>query len=285
MTEAKIIADSISPENYRITTFVLTYPRIIHSELMTHRVFSRNAASSRAVPISKMVEKVKFEGFMPDSWPANQKGMQSVTNLDKELSNLCNVKWLEAKYDAIKYCEGLSSLGVHKAIANRLIEPFMYMKVIVTATDYHNFFALRAHPAAQPEFQVLAHLMLDAYNASEPASLDYGEWHLPFGDQLPPETSLEIRLKVAVARCARISYFNFDKEFSINDDVRLHDGLAADGHMSPFEHPATPFLGLPKGNFIGWAQYRHLEFGETENRTDKRVIPKYYRKTAQTIKV
>jgi thymidylate synthase ThyX len=87
MISAKIIADSISESEYgdRITTFELEYPRFIHGELMTHRLFSRNAASSRAIPINKMMDQVLTAPAMPVEWGLNKSGMQAEEMLKGQL--------------------------------------------------------------------------------------------------------------------------------------------------------------------------------------------------------
>ena len=132
----------------------------------------------------------------------------------------------------------LMALGLHKQIANRVLEPFVFQTTLVTATEWENFLALRADPDAQPEFQALADLMLDAYVANTPRALAAGEWHIPFGDMMPGGLTLEEQLRVATARCARLSYLTFDGIIHVERDVELHDRLARRGHWSPFEHIA-----------------------------------------------
>jgi thymidylate synthase ThyX len=315
MINAKILLDSVNPCGNRI----LTYPRFFHSELMTHRVFSRNAASSRAIPVKRMIEDIKNDPAMPIFWGKNQSGMQAKEELDDILKNReiftspvgnsvdpCKLnvtakqaakhEWLAARDSAIKHAERMLELGLHKQIANRILEPFMHMTVLVTATEFENFFSLRAHPDAQPEFQDLAYKMLDLYQSNEPQKLKEGEWHIPFGDKLNEEivwalankerdlramsntadeeiVNLQkqtIKLKIATARCARTSYLNFEGKDDYNKDIELHDILANSGHWSPFEHSAKA-LSKPtqSGNFVGWEQYRK-QF-KNENRTDGRV--------------
>ncbi len=275
----KIIADSLAPCGKRLTTFELVYPRFIHSELMTHRVFSRNAASSRAIPIEKMLKRIQSDPAMPVFWAANQKGMQAVAEVENK--DAAMTAWLEACEDAIHHSKRLAELGLHKAIANRITEPFQHMVTLVSATEYANFFALRCHPAAQQEFQVLAKLMLRAYLDNKPRALGPGEWHLPyindedrleamvlagtFTDDLAARAriGLEIIKKVSVGRCARTSYVNQDGVRALSDDVALHDRLLNDvdkgdpGHFSPFEHVARAEMhDIPSGNFNGFTQYR-----------------------------
>lgn len=264
MISAKIIADSVNPDGKRITTWVLTYPRFIHSEFMTHRAFSRNAASSRAIPVEKMLKSIEDNPALPEFWGANQKGMQAAHELSDVQKINAIACWLTTSCVAMAAVSHLLKLGLHKQLANRLLEPWAHMTVIATATEHHNFFALRAHPDAQPEFQTLAYRMLERYLQSNPVAKGWNEWHIPFGDRMPEGLSLIDRLKVATARCARISYLTFEGEIELVKDLELHDRLAASGHWSPFEHCARAG-DFAEGNFDGWLQYRK-DFGN-ENRT------------------
>jgi thymidylate synthase ThyX len=255
---AEIIADSLAPCGKRLTTFLLTYPRYIHAEVMTHRQFSRNAASSRAIPIHKMLKTILKEPATPVSWGANGKGMQASGELPRSRVWVAKAVWLVACYFACASSWLLSKLGVHKQLANRLTEPFAHMTSLVTATEWDNFFALRAHPDAQPEFQRLADLMLFAYVDGRPRKLSVGDWHLPFvhaGETLYHTT--ENLLKMSVARCARTSYVNFDAPLDAKKDYELHDRLLASGHMSPFEHQGLAWSSpVRSANFVGYSQYR-----------------------------
>jgi thymidylate synthase ThyX len=276
---AKIIADSIAPCGKRLTTYELVYPRFIHAELLTHRVFSRNAASSRAIPIEKMNQRILENPAEPVFWAANQKGMQAVAEVEDITAAIR--AWDAAMVDAVKHSRILASLGLHKAIANRVTEPFQHMVTLVSATEYANFFALRAHPAAQQEFQALAKAMLRLFLDNKPNALGPGEWHLPYirtEDRLEAMTmagdftqsleqkariGLEILKKVSVGRCARTSYVNQDGVRALADDVSLHDRLLNDvdkgdpGHFSPFEHVARAEMhDIPSGNYSGFTQYR-----------------------------
>ena len=304
MITAKILLDSINPVGNRITSWILTYPRFFHSEILTHRAFSRNAASSRAIPVKRMVDDIRQNCAMPIFWGKNQAGMQAKEELDDIIKrreilvspvgnsldpytltvtdkHAAKHEWLAARDSAIKHAEKMMELGVHKQIANRIIEPFMHMTVIITGTEFENFFALRAHPDAQPEFQDLAYKMLNIYQLSEPNKLKEGEWHIPFGDKLD-ETRLtelyyqtaipheELKLRISVARCARVSYLNFEGKDDYNKDIELSETLSSSGHWSPFEHSAMALSTSEySGNFKGWKQYRKT-FNE-ENRGDGRV--------------
>jgi len=262
---ARIEADSISTNGVRLTTFVLKYHRFVHSELMTHRVFSRNASSSRAIPVKRMIKWVKEDPAIPVSWGKNQKGMQAGDELSSEDQAKAELIWLQARDDAIKHTDRLVELGVHKQIANRVLEPWHHISVIVSATQFANWFTLRWHKDAQPEIKVLAEKMADLYRNSDPKLLHPGEWHLPFiRDEEKDELNLEDQIKSSVARSARVSYNNHDgSKPNIENDIKLHDMLvvARPLHASPAEHQATPLSdGEPNsklsGNFHGWKQYR-----------------------------
>jgi thymidylate synthase ThyX len=267
MITAEIITDSVSPAGVRLTTFRLVYPRFIHSEVMTHRVFSRNAASSRAIPFAKMAETVLTNPAMPVKWGSHQKGMQSGDEI-VETNHAVSI-WHSACEEAVYHAQKLDTLGVHKSITNRLLEPFAHMTTVVTATDWHNFFVLRAHKDAQPEFQDLAYKMLRLYLTQLPTPVLANHWHLPFVSVAEQqEYGWEGGLRpVAVARCARTSYANF-KESTFGEDKAMHDRLAGNGHWSPFEHVARPLEDptVYSGNFRGWHQYRK-DFVD-ENRTN-----------------
>lgn len=273
MFAVKIVADSVNPSGNRITSFELKYPRFIHSELMTHRMLSRNAASSRAIPLKKMIASVLSEPAMPVYWGAEQKGMQSGEELD-EPTRISAIKvWNDACRSACEYAQKLGELNVHKSIANRVIEPFAHMVTLITATDIFNFFNLRAHVEAQPEFQELAYMMYEAYMANTPEEKKAGEWHLPYADQYVTGLDLEQLKKISTARAARTSVKNQDGDIKFEDDFKLHDRLLGNGHWSPFEHPAQAMEGSNRlGNFIGWKQYR--KFFANENMMELTVKPR-----------
>jgi hypothetical protein len=269
--EVKILLDSIGLFGNRLTTWVLKYPRFIHSEFLTHRMLSKNAASSRAIPFKKLLQTIQDDPATPEFWGANQKGMQSV----EEVKNIdeAKEKWLEARDSAIIEAQKLNDLGLHKQIVNRVLEPFCHMTVICSGTDFQNFFRLRAHKDAQPEFQVLSYKMLEEYNKSNPQKLETGEWHIPFGDKMPEDLSEEQKKKVASARCARISYLTFDGELDIDKDLELFTRLAGGvpKHLSPLEHSAQVMKEDEYfGNFRGFKQFR--KFFSDENLTDERVL-------------
>jgi len=264
MISAKIIKDSADVRGNRITTFVLTFPRYILAEFNTHRMFSRNSASSRAIPFNKMLEMVKTNPFIPIKWMKEHTGMQGTEYFEHPHEwDKCKQKWLDARDLAITMAEHLTEYGVTKQLCNRLLEPFMWHTVLVTATEFKNFFALRANEAADIHLQDLANKMLIEYNKSIPEKLKEGQWHIPFGDTFDEdrlwecikrdvkeatmnesveESSKEIRvftkIEISTARCARISYNSFEGKDDYNADLKLHDRLLESGHWSAFEHCA-----------------------------------------------
>lgn len=273
--EARVECDSINEAGDRLTTMVVTFPRIVLAEFNTHRVFSRNSASSRAIPIEKQMERIKQDPFVPDYWGRNQKGMQAEAELDRESAERAYKEWIRARDNAVEQAERLLETGVHKQLSNRLLEPFMWHTVVVTATEWNNFFALRANPMAQPEIQTIARMMKDLYESSRPELVRTGEWHMPL--VRPDESDLvreqpEMMRKVSAGRCARVSYLTHDGVRDVEKDLELYERLASSGHMSPLEHVATPAVSPSFdysadnpvsfksagfiGNFRGWKQLR-----------------------------
>lgn len=265
-----VVADSVSPAGRRITTLACRFPRIILAEINTHRAFSRNAASSRAIPVAKMIAQVKNDPFIPVHWGRNQVGMQARDELQGADLAACRITWLEARDRALDHVEQLTERGLHKQVANRLLEPWMWATSLITATDWGNFFALRCHPDAQPEMQVIAGMMRQALRDSRPVTVHPGEWHVPYVDADreicgPTGTTWASMLAWSVARCARVSYLNHDGTApDTSRDVALAARLAESGHMSPFEHQARPGENpdARSGNLRGWIQYRKELVGE-----------------------
>lgn len=325
MIKAEIIADSINPVGDRLTTFIVTFPRIILAEVNTHRAFSRNSASSRAIPFKKMVKMVEENPFIPIAWQKVHKGMQGTEYLSGKVEQEARDHWLQARDKAVICAKGMSSVGVTKQLCNRILEPFIYHTAIITtsAEGLENFFKQRCPEYIGPytdtyrsrkdfikgtdvsEYQKnsidwfnlnngqgeihimrLAEVMWDVYKENAPKNLQSGEWHIPFGDKFDkskienlfpfdkkPVSEKEIqktKVKISVARCARISYLNFEGKDDYEADIKLHDRLLVEEpvHASPGEHCAEvddiggsyPF----KGNLgRGWIQYRKiLEFNK-----------------------
>jgi thymidylate synthase ThyX len=353
MFKAEILADSLSPQGNRLTTMKVTFPRFILAEFNTHRMFSRNSASSRAIPFAKMVKMVEENPFIPIAWQKDHKAMQGSEYLTDFNAGLAHESWLEARDNTVKIAKELNygnkvehdthgGLNVSKQLCNRLLEPFMWHTVIVTATEWENFFKLRCpqyhtpvsgegfyfrskkdcianhsdsdnisklenmtdlewlqinQSQAEIHIQAIAELMWDAMNESVPNSLKAGEWHIPFGDNI--DTTLfpslvgssatkeskeslynSTKIKIATARCARISYETLgdNPKIDYEADIRLHDMLTTSGHWSPFEHCARVMNSDEansrlyvsnggehgwSGNFRGFIQYRKLIEYET----------------------
>ena len=261
------------------------YENFVANGIIVHN--SRNASSSRAIPVAKMIEQVRDNPAMPIHWGKNQPGMQAYEELDPT----SGIGWWQGAVESAVYCaEELSSEGYHKQIVNRLLEPFQHIHVIVTATEWENFFFLRDSEAAQPEIRELARVMRKAMDESKPQELEAGEWHLPYiheseitmaqvGASDPYCLNLDDLIKCSIARCARVSYLNHDQtKPDIEKDIILAGKLISMKHMSPTEHQATPMGNgsenskFPRGvthmdrdgdfwsgNFRGWIQYRQLK--------------------------
>lgn len=245
-----------------------------NSEFMTHRMFSRNSASSRAIPIEKMIKMVQTNPAMPVFWGKNKKGMSADAQLD-DISR-CKSLWLKGRDRAVLTAKAMLDAGLHKQITNRVLEPWLWHTVICTATEWSNFFALRDHEDAQPEIAHLARLMREAQSKSIPET---NEIHLPYivdedySDAVDfSETDLvESLFKVSSARCARVSYLTHDGKREISKDLELFDKLvtgSGHGHWSPMEHPALAIDEMTEmdwsGNFRGWMQYRKTFKGESQ---------------------
>ena len=277
---AKVLCDSLNPavdttlarlDASRLTTMEFTYPRCIHSELMTHRLFSRSSASSRAIPVKKMLDDIREDPFVPISWGKNQKGMQAGEELSPETVAECKQRWLFAMEDAVYHASQLEYAGLHKQIVNRIVEPWMWITVIVTGVDlaWENFFSLRCHKDAEPHMQEIAYMAREAYDGSNPDVLFLEDDHAPLtdiGDYAIDENGdpvrsiagrMELR-KISTGRCARVSYLTHDGRRDIAEDIALHDRLLKDRHFSPFEHVATATTTTQLGGNFGprWIQYR-----------------------------
>lgn len=263
---AKVIEDSIAENGVRLTTLQLCYPRFIHAEFMTHRVFSRNASSSRAIPVAKMIEQVRNDPAMPIHWGKNQAGMQANEELAPMAQESARQLWMQAARDAASVAQVMADVGLHKQVANRILEPYQYMHVIVTATEWENFFELRNHPDAQPEIHALAKVMHFALAESRPVQRQENDWHLPYvtrAERVAFNNDLDLLLKLSAARCARVSYLTHDGQTpSVEKDVALYDRLVGSKplHASPIEHQATPLpeADMWSGNFRGWLQNRKI---------------------------
>jgi len=255
----QILADSVNEHGNRLTTFELTYPRFVHAEFMTHRLISRNAASSRAIPSRKLLQKALENTAYPLSWGKNRSGMQATETFDLEESQSLRDVWTEAMDDAAFHAKRLMDRGVHKQVANRLLEPFLPMTVIASATEWDNFIYLRDNDLAQPEIAWVAQQVRLELEGSVPDILTPGEWHLPLvSDDRSSEYFSKGDLRhVSAARCARVSYLNHDGKKSQRDDEALFERLVTNGHWSPLEHVAMCTGANQRwGNYFGWKQLR-----------------------------
>ena len=269
---AEIIADSINERGRRLTTMEVGMHRMVLAEFNTHRVFSRNSASSRAIPVMKTLGRLDANTAMPLVWPAEKKGMQGGAELtgqafaDAEglLSFIAGMTMTAIEEYIHAHPE--DSERLHKSWLNRPLEWFNWHKVVVSATEWLNFFEQRCSPLAQPELRVVAELMRDALANSSPTELDYGDWHLPYVEELDLDQCDDVGVdarKVSAARCTRVSYWTMDGLRDPLEDYELFERLRQPGegppHASPLEHVATPArLGEPcPGNFTGWRQLRH----------------------------
>lgn len=260
MYKAEILLDSLSSDDIRLTTFEVSFPRFILAEFNTHRMLSRNFASNRAIPVKKIITNILNDPMIP-CFGGNNPGMQSTTELTSLQQEKAKELWLSALENNISIVKKLSAEypNVHKQWANRLLEPFSWVTGIVSATDWANFFALRDHPDAQPEFQIIAKLMHKQYKISIPIKQNF---HIPMVSTEERQSfGFELCRQISVGRCCRVSYLNHKGERDFNEDIALHNRLINQRplHASPFEHQATAELGYNNiywGNFKGWKQYR-----------------------------
>lgn len=286
-TQAHIVKDSISPEGKRLTTMKVTFHRFVLAELNTHRKFSRNSASSRAIPFETMLRRAMEHPAIPFEWPREQPGMSGGAELEGE------DKWdAEDTLFAIRdyttrilteYIERHpdKSTRLHKSLLNRPLEWFMWHTAIISSTEWENFFAQRISKSAQPEIHALALVMKTALDDSRPDEIPFGGWHLPFVDMETPEAeNLEEAIKISTARCARVSYLTHDDIRDASEDIRMYDEtLWANGHWSPMEHPAlclptTRFKAVYANFSHGWAQHRY--FAENDMNSVAKEITEWY---------
>lgn len=297
MTYAKVIADSISPAGVRLTTLECEFHRYVLAEVNTHRAFSRNSASSRAIPVEKMISRLISSPALPPEYVSNKPGMQGGEPLDPPVAASCE-NLIRAHLGAsLRLADALRELGLHKGNTNRYLEPFMWHTAVITSTDWKNFFAQRASSAslmAIREFRDFADAVKRALEESTPTKLDHGMWHLPYldDDTILEVTShhpngMEALKEISAARCARVSYLTQDGTREVQKDLELYERLssAVPMHASPLEHVATPcecaeYWAIPReestlqgrvvrpdhrGNFRGWDQLRHHVWSDPDD--------------------
>jgi thymidylate synthase ThyX len=258
---AKIIADSFNTATGdRLTTMVIKFHRDILAQFNKHRVFSSNTASSRAIPVEKMIQSVIDDNVYPLHFGKAKRGMQAT----EEIAEIETAKrqWTWYREDCIHRARQFLELGLHKQVINTVLESVSTTTVIVTSTEWQNFFNQRCTPAAQPEMQAIANEMKKVYELSEPKQFKAGEWHLPFiTEDEVIENSFEKCLAVSVGRCARVSYLNHEGVRNVQDDINLHDKLISSNppHLSPLEHSAVANSHPGNfANFTGWQSYRNI---------------------------
>jgi thymidylate synthase ThyX len=306
MQRARVIADTLSPAGSRLTTMEVVIPRIVLAEFNTHRAFSRNSASTRAIPVAKGLAAVEANPYVPDRWLANSRGMSPVGEVPPDAAARAGEVYQRALAAAVAGAAELAALGVAKEIAGRLAEPYAWHTVVVTATEWGNFLGQRCAPDAARPLRLAAIAMRDALEGSEPRRVDAlavgsAALHLPFvgpDDAAPLAEAFGadaadplLLAAISSARCARVSYLTHDGRRSVREDVALAVRLVTAGHMSPFEHAARPasvedvaealadVAGVAVdtarvnpaawafGNFRGWVQLRKNIPGEADAST------------------
>lgn len=256
----EIILDSISRAGDRIITLTARYPKYIHPEVLHHRDFSRGAPSNRARSTWTIIKEVWKNPVVPERWGKNTSRMQPKGELSGWRRWLARQLWLKARYVAIGLALALNKLGVHKELANRPLEPWQWMTLLITATEWDNFFYLRCHPEAQGECRKIAEMIRDARAASVPVIRDE---HLPYIQPHEQTWSSELRVQLSVGRCARISFLKQGSGSELDADLKLYDRLSGSQpeHSGPFEHQAwAPSIaaGVRYFNLKGWVSWRYL---------------------------
>lgn len=259
----KILTDSLSPTKKRLTTFELTFWRPILPEISRHRCYSLSVRSSRATPVDTLIAEISQSPWGPCEWGVNQKGMvaERVITQEEALTALKYI-WYHAAKGNCAMAKSLADAGVHKQIVNRLLEPFSCTHMVLSGTEWDNFYKLRCAKDAQPEMRALALKIKEVQEDNEPEELDYNQWHLPYITQEDRDKySIRELCKISAARCARVSYKLYDGSTDVEKDLELFNKLSSLGHYSPLEHQATPteprfYLS---SNFKGWNQFRQIE--------------------------
>lgn len=278
----EVVADSVGPHGVRIATLRTRYPRFIHAEMLRHRVFSHSVSSSRAIPPEKLIEQVRTSPFVPETFNARVKGMGVGEAIEDQ--ELAREIWLDASKAAAHRAEMLSRLDCDKSRVNRLLEPFLWVTDLITATEWSNFFALRQPDnddpvpqldhGAQPEFQIIARMMRDAMLQSEPRELVYGDWHLPYVDPDGLERAGDYEAHsdkdvagVSAGRCFVSSYDKLDEitgEHPSESYARYERGVGM-SHWSPMEHPAQCRRpGEGEKPLRGWKSLRYFHLGQDD---------------------
>lgn len=254
----KVVADSIGPAGVRLTTLEVSYPLFVHAEHLRHRVFSFSVASNRAIPTKRILSQVIRDPVIPVWFGKNQGGMSAREELTGWRLWLARRMWLAGRWPAIALSWLLLRIGLHKQLANRVLAPWQWVTLLVTGTDWSNFFALRCHPDAQPEMRVIAEMMRDAMAKSEPKYMANRQWHLPLCDGHEWWNLLDTqKCMVSAARCARASSEKHREVFDWRVEVSKAEGHMANGHFSLFEHQAQAMPTADRvANLRGWRSFR-----------------------------
>lgn len=258
--KAVILADSVNGLGDRLTTFEICFPRFVLPEYATHRAQSKNGASSRAIPVNKIIQYVIDDPVVPLRWGKNQKGMVADRDLSDSEVLAADYIWLQLRDENIAGVQALLDLGVHKTLPNRLLENWSWMTMIVSATEWGNFFALRSAPDVEDHLRHLVLMMVDAYYfQSTPILKKLGEWHLPLideGDPIRDEYDGVTLAKISAARCAAVTHLRQHDVRAVEEWLGVcEDKLILPGHWSPLEHPAMAHYAH-NGNYLGWKQLR-----------------------------
>jgi hypothetical protein len=264
----QILADSLHPEGDRLVSFIAKFPRVILPQVLTHRAFSRNTASQRAIPLRRQIRETLADPYVPRTFASNRAGMSAGEPLSSTRQRLARATWYLAMYAAVAATVVLHLLGVHKQWAARLLFPFQHCRMLISSSmpGLENFLKLRDADDAQPEIADLARDLREALTASRPRPLAFGQAHLPF--PTPGTLDLDTELMVNTARAARLSYDRVSGEgpASVEDDRRLFQKLLGGDsgkiHGSAFEHSAIvvprQFSSGHRNFSPGWQQYREL---------------------------
>lgn len=260
----KILADSVNPIGQRVTTVQVCMPLVVWPEALTHRRWSRNARSNRAVPSRVLIGEVLRNPFVPEFWGRNKSGMQAGAELTGWQRWLARQVWLKARYPAIAAAWVMAKAGLHKQDANRVLTPWQWIDAVVTGDEgaWQAFFALRCHELADPKIQRIAEMIREGIEDSTPVELQWGEWHLPY--YAPFRLNDEETLWASAGACARVSYACFDGTHSDEDNAALGRRLAREkpAHASPLEHviQATEEWRRQPGPVNGmWRSLRQIE--------------------------
>lgn len=239
LNDVTVLADSLNTKTGdRATTFLLErFPLRVLAEINTHRVFSRNAGSTRAIPVGKVIEQVINDPYIPD-WTRKQPGMQGARDLASGKRDKATQRSLEARDYQIEVVRELhENWDIAKQDCNWYLAPWMRLPYIVTSTTFGNFFKLRVNEkTVHPALYGYAKDMRELFHESVPQFIEPGDWHIAFGDMGLEDMSLQEKLKISAARAARGSYNDHFGDFKPERDYKLHDDLLREGHMSPFEH-------------------------------------------------